>query len=546
MKRSSYRLLLALSLATPSPAVAVSVVTEYPVPSGLSRPTGIGEGNGVLWFTEFDANKIASIDSRGVITEISLPTPDSGPEAVAPYGYGLGVLAFTEFKAGKIGQISADGKLTEFALPNPNAGPRGIAWQYNSILYFTEYNADKIGSISFDGTLFEGPLAPGSRPLGIIAGPSRNCCESHMWFTEFGTNKIGRFGYRVFQEYVLPTPNSGPTGITTGGVGSLAGVFFTEFNANKIGMITADGTIQEFAIPTPDSGPLGISAGDNGVWFTESRANKLGRLNADGTITEFPIPTPNAGLSALSGTWFVESNGNRIGRLSPDWLVAVGSGKAGAWDTELDLANPGAKTVTATIGPPPPRICGICMDPDLRQDIPGHGARRVSASDVPIGYEHFDTFRVTTALTPDDDLPVARARIVNRSRPSQSAEIPVVRLSTLRKLNPSVLTFPGASRGGTGAHSNLVLAEVSEQGEPLEVLVEAFSADGETVGNGRSVSLSESQTTLLVDVLGLLGVSDLAGGQIRVTKTGGTGLLWGLLATVSDDGTLSTSPGMNP
>jgi len=120
-----------------------------------------------------------------------------------------------------------------------------------------------------------------------------------------------------------------------------------------------------------------------------------------------------------------------------------------------------------------------------------------------------------------------------------------MRFSTIRKLNPSLLTFPGASRG-PGTHSNLVLAEVSEEGAELNVLVEAFPATGERSGTSKSVSLGASQTINLVDVLSLLGISTLDNGQIRVTKVGGTGLLWGLLATASDDGSLSTSLGINP
>src|SRR5262249_46751645 len=142
-------------------------------------------------------------------------------------------------------------------------------------------------------------------------------------------------------EYPIPTPSSGPRGIIQAQNGPFTpdAVWFTEFNGNKIGRITSDGVIQEFNIPTADSGPLSISSGDGGLWFTESRANKIARLNPDGSVDEFPIPTPNGGPAGLLGTWFVESDGNRIGRVDSDWLVAVGSGHAGVWDTEFDLAN---------------------------------------------------------------------------------------------------------------------------------------------------------------------------------------------------------------
>jgi hypothetical protein len=45
------------------------------------------------------------------------------------------------------------------------------------------------------------------------------------------------------------------------------------YRANQIGRITTEGTITEYPIPTPDSGPNGITAGPDGaLWFTESCA----------------------------------------------------------------------------------------------------------------------------------------------------------------------------------------------------------------------------------------------------------------------------------
>jgi hypothetical protein len=77
------------------------------------------------------------------------------------------------------------------------------------------------------------------------------------------------------------------------------------------------------------------------------------------------------------------------------------------------------------------------------------------------------------------------------------------------------------------------------------VLVEAFSAEGEMVGS-HIFGISATQTLFLVDVLESLGVSELTGGQIRVRKLDGDGLMWGLLATLHDDGRISVSLGANP
>jgi hypothetical protein len=112
-------------------------------------------------------------------------------------------------------------------------------------------------------------------------------------------------------------------------------------------------------------------------------------------------------------------------------------------------------------------------------------------------------------------------------------------------LNPAVLSFPAARRS-IDSHSNLIVAEVSrEEGRELSILVEAYSSAGERLGSA-AFDLSAGSTLFLVDVLAQLGVENLADGQIRVTKTGGTGLMWGLLATVYDEDRVLVSLGTNP
>jgi hypothetical protein len=142
--------------------------------------------------------------------------------------------------------------------------------------------------------------------------------------------------------------------------------------------------------------------------------------------------------------------------------------------------------------------------------------------------------------------PTVIARVVNRDRPTQTIELPVVRRSTIEALNPTVLAFPSANRSA-GSHSNLILSEVSwVEGRTLSLLVEAYSAAGELLGSPAAFEVTTGGTLFVIDVLQQLGVSELDGGQIRVTKTGGTGLMWGLLATVYDEGRVSVSPGLNP
>jgi hypothetical protein len=141
--------------------------------------------------------------------------------------------------------------------------------------------------------------------------------------------------------------------------------------------------------------------------------------------------------------------------------------------------------------------------------------------------------------------PTVTARVVNRDRPTQTIELPVIRRSTIEALNPTLLAFPSAKRSAD-SHTNLILSEVSwVEGRALSLVVEAYSPDGERPGSSVAFEVTTGSTLFLVDVLAQLGVSELDGGRIRVTKTGGSGLMWGLLATLSDDGRVSVSPGAN-
>ena len=144
--------------------------------------------------------------------------------------------------------------------------------------------------------------------------------------------KIGRFNPAsdTWSEYVIPTPNSTPTGLMAGPDGN---IWFAELGGGKISRISPSGTITEFSVPvlavllshawprrsdlvyrprcqrdrrnrqrravsacrlsnphgphTPDS----ITAGaDGNVWFNEQFTNKIGRITPAGVIREFTLP----------------------------------------------------------------------------------------------------------------------------------------------------------------------------------------------------------------------------------------------------------------
>jgi hypothetical protein len=222
----------------------------------------------------------------------------------------------------------------------------------------------------------------------------------------------------------------------------------------------------------------------------------------------------------------------------------TGAGYAPPWDTDIAFANAQKYPLNVWIGgyPVAPTVCaGSC--PGTYAAVPPSGMAETSA-------------RLANALTGGAvetlfvvplqgvDPPTTRARIVNRANPHQAADLPVVRLSTIAALNPTVLSFPSATRH-PGVRNNLILTMLSEFGSATGV-VEVFSRFGDRLGSLPFQINNNDREIFLYDILLRLGVTELDHGQIRVTKTGGNGLMWGLLATVYDDGRVSVSLGANP
>jgi hypothetical protein len=99
-----------------------------------------------------------------------------------------------------------------------------------------------------------------------------------------------------------------------------------------------------------------------------------------------------------------------------------------------------------------------------------------------------------------------------------------------------------AIRSAEGAQSNLAIAETANLvGSDATVRIDE---NGQTVGS-MNRAIIPGHAVFLTDVLEQMGVSEFSG-QIRVTQTGGTGVLDGALATLTQDGSFAVSSGFNP
>jgi virginiamycin B lyase len=201
-----------------------------------------------LWFTEPQDNKIGRITTTGELTEFSLP-PLPKPGVASYVGITMGPDGALWFanpfgnQNGEISRITTAGAVTEFLLPSAFSGVSGITAGPDGALWFTERSGGKIGRITTAGAVTEFPIPPASH--------------------------VGRGPFRISHD---------AWGITAGPDGAL---WFTETIANKIGRITTTGELREFLLPAPNSLPSGITAGPDGaLWFTESDNNggKIGRI----------------------------------------------------------------------------------------------------------------------------------------------------------------------------------------------------------------------------------------------------------------------------
>jgi hypothetical protein len=229
-------------------------------------------------------------------------------------------------------------------------------------------------------------------------------------------------------------------------------------------------------------------------------------------------------------------------RHDTDSLVALGAGISGTWQTEFDFANPdSSNAVNVFVGEQPfPYVCVAAPCGIEYSPLPRNGTARIVTNSA-----DFAGFSGRLFVGADDaeELPTVTARVVNRARPSQTIELPLYRRSTLVALNPLTLSFPGAERTST-THTNLFVSEIGLSWE-VAVLIEAYSPAGERLG-GEVHVVPRAATLVLQDVLPRLGVSELAQGQIRLTRTAGNGVMWGLLATLFDDGRVRVSAGKHP
>ena len=183
----------------------------------------------------------------------------------------------------------------------------------------------------------------GAEPFDIARGPGGS-----MWFTEFDADKIGRISpLGVVTEFSVPTRGAEPYQITAGPGGTM---WFTEYNTARIGRVSPTGRVTEFTLPRGSAGGLGITAGPAGTVQVADPAGTVDRITPAARVSRVPLPDrggiPFAIARGTAGSaWITEFTGYfEHGRA----LVHI---SAGGLPRTLMLADPASNVDALAAGP---------------------------------------------------------------------------------------------------------------------------------------------------------------------------------------------------
>lgn len=218
-----------------------------------------------------------------------------------------------------------------------------------------------------------------------------------VWFTESGTDRIGRLTYTdthdyAFREYTV-TVGSRPLNLVSGG----DFIWFTAAAGDYIGRLDpTTGQVDEFEV-TPGSYPADLDyAPDGSIWFTEMAADRVGHLTvaptSGYTVTEYASPIAHAGQGRPYG------------------IVVVGG--------SVYFAHPRAVTDCVTLFTPPTSwvdIAGFVSGiPDEPHKLVVNSLGQVWGTERAgnrVSHYLYGTFPVITphSLSPSDSLPTGLA-----------------------------------------------------------------------------------------------------------------------------------------
>jgi virginiamycin B lyase len=281
------------------------VIDQMYAPSA-NNLEGITPGpHGNIWFTsDYPALVKSSITSD--MFELPIPGYGNATSIVKGPDQNLWVTLYPA----AIGRMSTNGRFTAFPI-SPKFGPRSNPFSITNgpdkaLWFVTNSYKSYIVRVTLSGAMKGYRVPAGAKLQWLTFG-----ADGNLWFTDAGTNKIGRMSASgVVKEFSVPTPSAGLYGICQGPDGNL---WFVETSANKVGSVSASGSFHEYSIPTPYSVASAIVAGPDGaLWFTETMAGRIGRITTSGHVVELKLsgayPRPlDIAVGSDGNIWFTET-----------------------------------------------------------------------------------------------------------------------------------------------------------------------------------------------------------------------------------------------
>ncbi len=288
----------------------IPIVTPVPTPqAGTPVTAGVSAGGSLfqavlgpdnrVWFSEFSSNRVAAMTSAGVVTEY-MTAANAQPNGI------------TVGSDGNIWTAGYGGVIYKFSVAGAVLGTYPIAGAHfgsivagpNNLLWFTDYGNTKIGTITTAGVTTEFPTIAGG--VSALAVGS----DGNVWVTQSatggGVDKLSPTG-TVLATYTTGIPsNLTPDAIISGPDGNLY-VTLDGFSAtinDAVAKITTAGTITILGSLAPSSYPNQLAVGSDGnIYFSEYDAPRLGKITvATGAVSEstFTPVSGDSGFGALA------------------------------------------------------------------------------------------------------------------------------------------------------------------------------------------------------------------------------------------------------
>jgi hypothetical protein len=212
--------------------------------------------------------------------------------------------------------------------------------------------------------------------------------------------------------------------------------------------------------------------------------------------------------------------------------VVIGAGFPSPWVTEYLIANQIPHVLFAEMGayPETTECIGTCTDRAIYRIDPNATAL---VAGPPTAYPS-----AIAVYGQPGQAAVVRAWTHNSQDASQSVELPVRSFDEVASPYFQLLFVVGPRT----LRANLLLLDLKSpspaQNNDVSAKIEVWSAGGQQVAT-KEVTLAALSQLYLVDLGRLFDFPSLSGAQIRVTRSGGNGGLWGIVPEVSAEGRIS-------